>query len=82
MGWFAESRRISADGIAAEDWLRLGGPYKTQERTKAECKKALLAEPQNASRIEFRTVADDWRGTVYQECKPPHGSRLRWVNAA
>lgn len=82
MGWFAESRRKSADGELAEGWSRIGGPYKSQERTKAECKAVFLAEPQNATRIEFRTVADDERGTVYQECKPPHGTRLRWTNAA
>lgn len=81
MGWFAESRRMAVDGSAAESWARIGGPYKTQERTKAECKKVVLAEPQNAARIEFRTVADNPSGTVYQECKPPHGHRLRWINA-
>ena len=77
-GWFAEGRSEAQDGHWGE-WQRLGGPYSTQERAKAECAKALKGSL--SKRIEFRTVADDERGTVYQVSRPPHGWRLRWVNA-
>lgn len=78
MGWFAESRRESVDGDV-EPWGRIGGPYKTQERAKAECA-ASLKHASN-KRLWFRTVSDDERGTVYQISVPPHAWRLRWVNA-
>lgn len=78
MGWFAEGRREGADG-AVEQWQRIGGPYKTQERAKAECAKEL--KHASNKRLWFRTVADDERGTVYQISVPPYAWRLRWVNA-
>lgn len=77
-GWYAESRRESASGDV-ESWQRIGGPYRTQERAKAECAKELKAA--SNKRLWFRTVADDERGTVYQMSVPPHAWRLRWVNA-
>jgi hypothetical protein len=79
-GIFAEYRRLSTDGTEAEAWTRLG-PFSTHPLAKAECKKLIKAEPHNASRMEFRTVANDDRWTIHQECKPPHGTRLRWTNA-
>lgn len=77
-GWYAESRRESVDGDV-EAWQRIGGPYKTQERAKAECSKELKAA--FSKRIWFRTVANDERSTVYQISVPPHAWRLRWANA-
>lgn len=77
-GFYAESRRESASGDV-ESWQRIGGPYKTQERAKAECAKELKAA--GNKRIWFRTVAADERGTIYQISVPPHAWRLRWVNA-
>lgn len=77
-GWHAESRRESIDGDV-ELWQRIGGPYKTQERAKAECAKELKAAGNKL--LWFRTVADDERGTVYQISAPPHAWRLRWTNA-
>lgn len=38
----------ASDGWEPSQWQIIGGPYKTQERTKAECKKVFLAEPQNS----------------------------------
>lgn len=81
MGFIAEARRLNNDGTVAEDWYQLGGPYASQERAKAECKHVLDAEPQNRNRYEFRTVGDDARKSIFQECKPPHAWRLRWSNA-
>jgi hypothetical protein len=80
MSFYAEARRPLATGDDA-NWRRLacGQAFKTQERAKAECAKALRYSITKG--WEFRTVADDERGTVYQESKPPHGWRLRWVNA-
>lgn len=78
MGWFAEGRWLGPNGEAGK-WQRLGGPYKTQERAKAECASELRFATNK--RAEFRTVADDERGTVYQMSMPPHAWRLRWVNA-
>ncbi len=78
--WFAEVRRLGDDGMK-DDWQRLGGPYKSQERAKAECKKEFNGCAHNWRRLEFRTVADDERGTVYQLCMPPHGWKLRWVDS-
>lgn len=77
-GWYAEARREGADG-EVEDWERLGGPYKTQERAKAQCAKQLKCA--SNKRLWFRTVADDERATVYQVSVPPHAWRLRWANA-
>lgn len=34
-----------------------------------------------SKRLRFRTVADDGQGTVYQISYPPHGRRMRWINA-
>jgi|NOAtaT_7_FD_contig_41_1467344_length_530_multi_1_in_0_out_0_1 hypothetical protein len=77
-GWYAEARREGVDGNV-EAWQRIGGPYNTQERAKAECAKELKWA--SNKRLWFRTVADDDRGTVYQMSVPPHAWRLRWVNA-
>lgn len=77
-GWYAEVRRGGNNG-EWESWNRLGGPYRTQERAKAECAKELKHSANK--QLWFRTVADDERGTVYQESKPPHSWRLRWQNA-
>lgn len=78
MGWFAEGRWFGPNGETGA-WQRLGGPYKTQERAKAECAAELKFAANK--RVEFRTVANDERGTVYQMSVPPHAWRLRWVNA-
>lgn len=74
--WFAESKYT--DG----NWRKLRDkPYTSQEYAKARCKQKLVEEPNNAHRLHFRTVADDERGTIYEESRPPHGSRLRWTPA-
>ncbi len=78
MKWFAEGRWFGPNGETGQ-WQRLGGPYKTQERAKAQCKTELKFS--GNKRVEFRTVVDDARGTVHQISVPPHAWRLRWVNA-
>lgn len=72
--WFAEYQTPGR-----QDWERIGGPYKTQEQAKDECRKWHKATAGGAQGT-FRTVADDRRGTVYQESRPPHAWRLRWID--
>lgn len=79
--WFGEYRRLGQID-EAENWRRASMRARsTQERAKADCKRVLEDERNNAHRLEFRIVADDRRATICQESRPPHGSRLRWVNA-
>ena len=81
MMWYGEFRRHGQDG-KAENWSRASiQPQLTQERANADCKAVLDNNRHDGHRLEFRTVADDERGSVYQESKPPHGWRMRWTDA-
>lgn len=76
--WFGEYR-----DSPLEPWKRASKrAQKTQERAKADCKAFLEKHRQIGHQLEFRTVADDERGTVYQESRPPHGLRMRWADAS
>lgn len=70
----------------AQYQVKQGGPWETlgdrnwrsQEGAKAACKKFLAGHPEIRSTVAFRTIVDDGSGVIYQECQPPHRSRLVW----
>jgi len=81
MKWFAEMRHRGDDG-KHEAWVRISPALRSsREKAKSDCRSRLLAEPNNRPRLEFRILADDERGTIYEVCQPPHGWRLRWIDS-
>jgi len=78
--WFAEVRD-RAEPLADGAWTRIPPrAYKTQEQAKAECKKHLETTPDKRGHLEFRILRESDH-TIEQVSCPPHGWRLKWLNA-